>query len=132
MVGGMGSELDEQKRLFHEGNVDICIAQEQVLAHGHTLYGVNKRCTDMIYYENSFSLDRRAQSESRPEEYEENPTKKAAQKPITYWDFYSSDMDKKIIQALIRKENASMALMGYARGHGVLSHGANGNDIFQR
>lgn len=127
MIGGMGPELDAQKRLFHEGDHDVCIAQLQVLAYGHTLHGPDaKPCTDMIFYENNFSLDNRAQAESRPEKYKENEI----QSPITYWDLYSSDMDKKILQALIRKESASMALMGYARSRGVLPHGANGNDIF--
>lgn len=126
MIGGMGDKLQEQKKLFHEGDNDILIAQEQVLAHGHTLHGTDaKPCLDMIFFENSFSLDRRAQCESRPEKYEEDPIKKAQQKPISYWDFFASKMDKTIIQALIKKEDASMALMGYARSHGILNNGAN-------
>lgn len=114
LIGGMGKELEEQKKLFHEGDHDICIAQEQVLCFGHTLHGPEDNpCTDMIFYERSYSLNNRAQCESRPENYD-NP------KAISYFDVYCSGMDRMIIQALIKKEDMSMALMGYKRSMGIL------------
>lgn len=114
MIGNMGKDINEQKRLFHEDDHDILIAQEQVLNFGHTLCGPDDvPCTDMIFFENSFSLINRAQSESRPE-------KLGRDKAISYFDMYASGMDKMIIQALIRKEDVSMALMGYARDKGIL------------
>lgn len=119
MQGGMGAKLDEQKRLFHEGDHDILLAQIQVLNFGHTLCGPDdSSCEDMIFYENNFSLIDRAQCESRPE-------KLGRQRPISYWDFYASQMDRMMVQTLVRKEDASMALMGYARERGILHHGEN-------
>lgn len=114
MMGDMGKDITEQKRLFHEGDHDVCIAQEQVLCFGHTLHGPDDNpCTDMIFFENSFSLNNRAQCESRPENYS-NP------KAISYYDMYGSGMEEMILKALIKKEDTSMALMGYARDKGIL------------
>ena len=116
MHGGMGAELDRQKELFHKGDHDILVAQLQVLNFGHTLHGPdNKPCLDVIYYENDFSLINRAQTESRPEKF-------GREEPIHYHDFYASRMDRTMVQTLIRKEDASMALMGYAREMGILNN----------
>lgn len=119
MHGGMGNDLDAQKKLFHEGDHDILLAQIQVLNFGHTLCGPDAfPCEDVIFYENNFSLIDRAQCESRPE-------KMGRTRPISYWDFYCSPMDRAMIKALIKKEDASLALMGYARNKGILHHGEN-------
>lgn len=118
MQGGMGAELDRQKSLFTDSDYDILLAQIQVLSFGHTLCGPDDYpCTDMIFYENDFSLINRAQCESRPEKMER-------QKSISYWDMYASKMDKVIIEALIRKEDAAIALMGYSRKYGILNRGS--------
>ena len=116
MVGGMGDELDVQKRLFNEEH-DILIAQEQVLNFGHTLCGPDDYpCDSVIYYENSFSLTNRSQTESRPEKMGRN-------KPISYYDFYASPMCRYIIEKLRKKEDAAMAIMGYKREYGILNRG---------
>lgn len=126
MKGGMGSELDEQKRLFHEGDAQVLLAQIQVLSFGHTLCGPDADpCTDMIFYENDFSLINRSQCESRPEKLERDL-------PISYWDMFASKMDKYVLSALIRKEDSSMALMGYARQYGVLNQGMSNVAGIQR
>jgi hypothetical protein len=115
MRGGMGAELEEEKRKFTHGDADILIAQIQVLNFGHTLCGPDDNpCTDMIFYENDFSLINRSQCESRPE-------KMNRKMPISYYDMYASKMDKAIIRALVRKEDSAMALMGYAREHGIFA-----------
>ncbi len=114
MIGGMGKELEEQKRLFNESDYDILIAQTQVLNFGHTLCGPdNKPCDSVIYYENDFSLINRAQTESRCEKYGRDGA-------VSYYDFFASKMDRHIINALRRKEDASMALMGYKRSAGIM------------
>lgn len=114
MRGGMGADLDEQKKLFHEGDAQVLIAQIQVLSFGHTLCGKydDNPCTDIIFYESDFSLINRSQCESRPEKME-RPI------PLSVWDLYSSKMDKYILTSLIRKEDAAMALMNYSREHGI-------------
>lgn len=114
MIGGMGKELEDEKRRFNEGDHDILIAQTQVLNFGHTLPGPDtKPCDSVIYYENDFSLINRAQTESRCEKYGRDGA-------VSYYDFFASKMDKYIISALRRKEDASMALMGYKRSAGIM------------
>lgn len=114
LVGGMSSQdLENNKRRFNEGDSNILLAQLQVLSFGHTLSGPDDNpCDSMIYYENDFSLLNRMQSESRPEKYNREV-------PISYYDMYASKMDRYLISALIKKEDASMALMGYSREHGL-------------
>jgi len=116
MRGGMGKELEEEKKRFTDGDCNILIAQEQVLNFGHTLHGPDDNpCDSMIFYENSFSLINRAQCESRPEKYQR-------EMPISYYDLYSSKMDRYILEALIKKEDASLALMNYQRSSGILNN----------
>lgn len=114
LIGGMSpTDIEEQKRLFNEGENNILIAQLQVLSYGHTLPGNdNCPCDSMIYYENDFSLLNRMQSESRPE-------KMGRDVAISYYDLYASKMDRYMIQALVRKEDASLKLMGYVRDTGL-------------
>ena len=114
MIGGMGSKIEVEKSKFNSGECTILLAQIQVLQFGHTLCGPDDMpCSDMIFYENDFSLINRAQAESRPEKYERKNS-------ISYFDMYASDMDKYILKALIKKEDASMSIMGYARKYGIL------------
>lgn len=118
MIGGMGIKLEDEKLAFNTHSEDalgakILIAQTQVLNFGHNLAGPDDDpCDSVIYYENDFSLINRAQTESRCEKYGRDGA-------VSYYDFYASKMDRAILQALIRKEDASMALMGYARNRGL-------------
>lgn len=114
LTGGMTSyDIEQEKKRFNEGDANILLAQLQVLSFGHTLPGSDdKPCDSMIFYENDFSLLNRAQCESRPEKYGRDVA-------ISYYDFYASKMDKYIISSLIKKEDASMKLMGYAREQGM-------------
>ena len=124
MHGGMGTELDAQKEYFHKGDAEILVAQSQVLSFGHTLCGPDDRpCVDIIHYEVTWSLSDRAQCESRPE-------KMGREDPIHCHDFWASQMDKTMINALVRKEDAAMALMGYSRSLGTL-HRQEENDNAQ-
>jgi hypothetical protein len=118
LIGGMRpDDIDQVKRDFNEGNTQILIAQVQVLSFGHTLCaGDSNPCDSMIFYENDFSLINRAQAESRPEKMGRN-------KPISYYDLYASKMDKYILQSLIKKEEASLALLNYARSYGMRPDG---------
>jgi SNF2 family DNA or RNA helicase len=117
LVGNMSAEeIDRTKKTFNEStDVNVLIAQEQVLSYGHTLVGNSTHpCDSVIFYENSFSLLNRIQAESRPEQYGRDI-------PITYYDIATSPMDRYIIKALVKKEDASLALMDYARKHGIRS-----------
>lgn len=113
LIGGMSlTQIEDAKRKFNEEDYDVLLSQLQVLSFGHTLPGNDKRpCDSMIFYENDFSLINRAQCESRPE--------KVDSVAISYYDMYASEMDKYIIEAILRKEDGAMALMGYARKYGI-------------
>lgn len=114
--GGMTpADLHEQKRKFNEDyTCKVIIGQESIMQFGHMLSGPDDcPCDTIIFYENDFSIINRAQSEARPEVL-------GRKIPIAIYDLYSSGMDKKIIEALRSKENAAIAMMGYARSQGVL------------
>lgn len=114
LKGNMSSaEIEEVKAKFNGVGADVLIGQLSVLSYGHTLPGPDHfPCKDMIFYENDFSLLNRMQCESRPEKYERGAT-------ISYWDMYCSKMDKYILNSLRKKEEGSLALMGYARETGL-------------
>jgi len=108
-----GQKIEEEKKNFNEGDTNILVAQSQVLSYGHTLCGKDSNpCDSVIFYENSFSLIDRMQCESRPEKY-------GREIPISYYDFFASKMDKYIMSNLIKKEDASLALLNYARNTGL-------------
>jgi len=103
----------EQEKAKFNSDHNVMIAQLQTLSFGHTLCGPDDNpCTNMIFYENDFSLLNRMQSESRPEKF-------GRDFPISYFDMYASKMDRYMIQALIKKEEGAMALMGYSRELGL-------------
>jgi len=109
----MGLNVEEEKAKFNNGDYNILIGQLQTLAYGHTLPGnKDNPCDSMIFYENDFSLLNRSQCESRPENADN-------QMPISYYDLFASKMDKYMVGTLVKKEDASLKLMGYARRHGV-------------
>ena len=124
LTGGMApKEIENIKREFNEGDTNILVAQIQVLSFGHTLCATDENpCDSMIFYENDFSLTNRAQSESRPEKMGRN-------KPISYYDLYASEMDKYILQTLLKKEEASLALMNYAKQRGIRPEGISEIDL---
>jgi hypothetical protein len=114
--GGMrGEAVEAQKRLFNtDPNCKVLIAQIEVAKMGHTLPGTDEMpCDTIIFYENNYSLITRSECEARPE-------KMGRKIPIEVIDLVSSAMDKEMVKALQKKENAAMALMGYSRKHGVL------------
>lgn len=111
--------IEEAKRRFNEEDYDILISQIQVLSFGHTLCARDdKPCDSMIFYETDFSLINRAQCESRPEKMERKS-------PISYYDLYASKMDRYLLDNLIKKEEASLALMNYSRAYGMRPDGLN-------
>lgn len=118
IVGGMDKELPAIKERFNDGDAQILIGQCNVLAYGHTLCGPDSMpCDTMIHYERNFSLLDQAQIECRPEKFERKDVE------VSHFDFFASDMDKHILKALIKKEDAATSLMGYAREHGILNQG---------
>ena len=84
---------------------DVLVVQIQSGKYGHDMLGTaEKRCATVIFFENSYSLDDRAQAEDRPHRIGQT-------KPVVYIDLISSSVDKSAITALQRKEDVSLAVI---------------------
>lgn len=107
----MGRTADEEKRRFNEDpKCRVMIGQSKAIKYGHTLMGSQSDpCLAMAYYENSYSLDDRSQSEERPQG-------EGQQDVIHVMDFFGSPVEKKVIGALQRKETIASIIMGYYKG----------------
>ena len=64
------------------------------------------RCETTIFFENTYSLDDRAQVEQRNQG-------EGQQSAINIVDYISSPVEKDVITALIRKESISAVILGY-------------------
>lgn len=108
-----GRAVDEEKRKFNEDpGCRVLIGQSQAIKYGHTLRGsIDNPCLDTVYFENSYSLDDRAQSEQR----NQGEGQLAA---INIQDLCSSNVEQKVITALQRKEQIASVIMGYYKGDG--------------
>ena len=101
--GGMKPEdVSEQKRCFNElPNCRIILLQCDAAKYGHTLLGgpgPDDKCRTMIFFENSYSADTRDQIEDRI--HRRGQTGEA----VLYIDLSGSDLDRRIVKALQRKD----------------------------
>jgi len=103
-----GRTADEEKLRFNEDPAcSVMIGQSKAIKFGHTLMGTKKDpCLTTIYFENSYSLDDRAQSEER----NQGEGQMAAINIVDYW---SSPVERRIIDALQYKEEIAAKIMGY-------------------
>jgi hypothetical protein len=103
-------EVESIKAVFN--NDDRCrIGLCQIVSgkYGHTLLGTESRPCDMsIYFEQTFSLDDRVQSEFR----NQIPGKTRS---ISYIDCIGSGIEQKIAKALVRKEDLSNTILQLKR-----------------
>lgn len=100
--------LDEDKQRFNtDPNCKVIIGQSRAIKYGHTLMGSETDpCLTTIYFENSYSLDDRIQSEQR--------NQGSGQKgQIAVYDFVASGIDSKVIKALQKKDSVAKAIMDY-------------------
>ena len=90
--GGMSPEaITEQKRLFNETDSSVMIGQAKATKYGHKLMGNAKDpCLTTVYFENTYSLDDRSQTEERNQG-------EGQQGLITLMDFAASPMDRAAI-----------------------------------
>jgi hypothetical protein len=109
--GGMDArEAQHEKQRFNETkDCRFIIGQFKAIKYGHTLMGnAEDPCLDTFYFENSYSLDDRAQTEER--------NQGAGQLGRTHIvDYVTNPVDKKIVKALQRKESISAAIIGAYR-----------------
>lgn len=104
----MGADVEAEKARFNnDPKCRVMVAQETAVKYGHTLMGTHENpCLDMVFYENSYSLDDRAQTEERPQ----GNGQKA---PINILDYASSPIEKKVIKALQAKEQVSRVVVDH-------------------
>jgi len=102
--GGMKpDETTEQKRRFNEDpRCRHILGQADAIKYGHTLLGgadPKDHCSTMIFFESSYSLDTRTQDEDRIHrrgQIGEN---------VLYIDLSGSDIDRRVVRALQKKED---------------------------
>lgn len=110
--GGMSSDdVDEAKRRFNEdADCRVMIGQIKAIKYGHTLMGsAEDPCLNIYYFENSYSLDDRSQSEQRPQG--------AGQiSAIHIVDYATCPIERTIAKALQRKENIAKTIINHYKG----------------
>ena len=103
--GGMKpDEIEEQKLRFNtDPNCRIILAQCDASKYGHTLLSSEgkeeDKCRTMIFFESTYSMDTRSQIEDRVHRRGQTG------EYVLYIDFSGSDLDRRIVKALQRKDN---------------------------
>lgn len=96
------AEVEEQKARFNtDPHCRIILLQADASKYGHTLLGGpgdDDRCRTMIFFENSYSADTRDQIEDRIHRRGQTG------EYVLYIDLSGSDLDRRIVRALQRKE----------------------------
>lgn len=112
-----GKDVDTEKLRFNtDPRCRVMLAQVKAVKYGHTLMGtLDDPCLSTLYFENSYSLDDRAQSEQRNQG-------EGQQGAINIVDYYSSPVEQKIIHALQAKEEVAAVVMEHYTG-ATGSHG---------
>jgi hypothetical protein len=112
-----GVNADDEKARFNDDpNCKVMVGQSQAIKYGHTLMGSKEHpCLSMGFFENNYSLDNRAQTEERPQG-------EGQQDAIHIWDYYSSPVERDIVEALQKKRDIADAIMGHY-GKGPLTGG---------
>ena len=108
LIGGMASdEVSAEKSAFNcTGGNKVLVSQLSVGGIGHTLTGGtgDSRCSSTVFFENSFSLGDRIQSEARNYRIGQD-------RAVVYYDLISSPIDRKVIKALQSKKDLVRALI---------------------
>lgn len=107
----LGTTPDAEKHRFNnDPKCRIMLGQMKAIKYGHTLMGTpDDPCLTSIYYENSYSLDDRAQTEERNQG-------EGQLDAIHIVDYCCSNIEKRIIQNLVAKEEVASVIMGYYKG----------------
>ena len=103
--GGMKpDEVAEQKILFNENPAcRVILLQCDAAKYGHTLLGgpgEDDKCRTMLFFENSYSADTRDQIRGT----ESIVVDRLAEAVLQYIDLSGSDLDRRIVKALQRKD----------------------------
>ncbi len=106
---GLNDE-SEKARFNNDPKCRVIIGQSQAIKYGATLMGVpDDPCLTLCYFENNYSLDNRSQTEERPQ----GEGQVAA---LYVLDYYTSQIEMEIVQALQRKKEISEVIMNHYKG----------------
>jgi SNF2 family DNA or RNA helicase len=101
-------ETTEQKRRFNEdSDCRLMLGQCDAIKYGHTLLGgadPKDHCSTMVFFESSYSLDTRTQDEDRIHRRGQRGEN------VLYIDLSGSDLDRRVVRALAKKENLYTAV----------------------
>jgi SNF2 family DNA or RNA helicase len=111
LTGGQKEDTQAAEKLFfNEGEAKVLIAQLTAGKYGHTLLGTEEMpCHTSIFYENNYDLDARVQAEARNHRHGQHY-------PVTYVDMVGTNLDRKVIDALQRKQNLATSIIDAVRG----------------
>jgi len=108
MIGGTSRDgLEHEKKEFNNNpERRVMIAQSSVGGMGHTLLGGTgrDRCSTTIFFENSFALGDRLQSEDRNHRHGQDAD------CVTYIDIVASPVERKVVAALQKKVHLIQSL----------------------
>lgn len=96
----------EKARFNNDPSCRVIIVQTTAGKYGHDLSGIKgHRCSTMVFYENTYSLDDRQQIEMRNTSAFQDWTN-------VYLDFVSSPVERRAIDAHTKKESLVTAVLG--------------------
>jgi len=103
-----GIEVEKEKHRFNNDlRCRVLIGQVSAIKYGHTLIGNDADpCNTVVFYENSYSLDDRAQAEQRPQGF-------AQKTGIVVIDYASTKIEKEIVGALQKKDKIAKTILGH-------------------
>lgn len=108
-------EIEERKRLFNEDpKYKVIFCQSSAHKYGHTLLGLQDTmpCYTTYFFENTYNLDTRVQSEDRNHRH-------GQRYPVSYYDVAMCREDMLTIEALQRKDRLEDALMKELTGGNI-------------
>lgn len=104
------AELDVEKekhRFNNDASCKVLVGQVSAIKYGHTLTGNDENpCSTVVFYENSYSLDDRAQAEQRPQTFVQHHG-------TLIIDYASTGVERDIIKALQSKKKVSDVILGH-------------------
>lgn len=114
LQGGMTKqEAEDAVNWFNESDAKVLLCQTHVGKYGLTLLGDQRRdpCHHVVFYENDWSAEARAQAEDRVHRY-------GQRYDVSYIDFAGSAIERRVLGALTRKEKLFSAIIEAVRRRG--------------
>lgn len=111
MRGGMDEdEMGALKAQFNgDRTIKGMIGMDAVMARGHTLLGTeDMRCSNTLFFENSYNLETRSQLEDRNHRFGQD-------RAVGYYDLFCGQEDRNVVLALQQKQDMVEAIVNAVR-----------------